>query len=130
VMLVCGMAGFEELLVWQDARSLATEVYQLSGQGLFGRDRALKDQVRRASVSIASNIAEGHQRKYRRDFARFLTIALGSVGELRTQLYIAGDLGYLTAEVQGSILEKTKQLSAMIDRLRVIVLRQVEGGGT
>ena len=116
-------------MVWQTARTLATEVYRISELGPFRRDRALQDQVRRAAVSIPSNIAEGHQRKYRKDFARFLTIALGSAAELRTQLYIAGDLGYLTPEVQAPLVERTRQLSAMIDRLRVIVLRQVEGGG-
>jgi len=122
------MAGYEELLVWRAARHLAAEVYRLSAGSGFHGDRALRDQVRRASVSIASNIAEGHQRKYRRDFARFLTISLGSTGEVRTQLYIAGDLGYVAPAEQARLLAAFQQLAAGIDSLRAQVLRQAEEG--
>ena len=118
------MSGFESLSVWQTARTFAVEVYRASDQGTFKRDWGLKDQIRRAVVSIASNIAEGHQRKYRKDFARFLTIALGSAGEVRTQLYLAQDLGHLAPSDADRLLQCARSLSASIDRLRVTVLRQ------
>ena len=122
------MAGYEERLVWRAARQLAGEVYNVSASAGFRGDRSLRDQLRRASISIPSNIAEGHQRKYRRDFARFLTISLGSVGEVRTQLYIAGDLGYLSPSEQRRLLEAFQQLAAGIERLRLVVLRQADAG--
>lgn len=118
------MSGFEDLQVWQHARRLAGDIYRVSDQGAFRRDFGLKDQIRRAAVSVPSNIAEGHQRKYRRDFARFLTIALGSLGEVRTQLYIASDLGYLSGPERDELLDSLRQLSAAVDRLRVVVLDQ------
>lgn len=118
------MSGFESLTVWQTARTFAVDVYRASDQGTFRRDWGLKDQIRRAAVSIASNIAEGHQRKYRKDFARFLAIALGSAGEVRTQLYLALDLGHLLQPDADRLLECARSLSASIDRLRVTVLQQ------
>jgi four helix bundle protein len=118
------MSGFESLTVWQSARSFVVEVYRASDQGTFKRDWGLKDQIRRAVISIASNIAEGHQRKYRKDFARFLTIALGSAGEARTQLYLAQDLGHLPAPEAERLLQLARSLSASLDRLRTIVAQQ------
>lgn len=120
------MSGFESLNVWQTARIFAVEVYRASNQGSFKRDWGLKDQIRRAAVSIASNIAEGHQRKYRREFARFLTIALGSAGEVRTQLYLAQDLGHLPPPEAERLLQCARSLSASIDRLRVTVVQQTD----
>lgn len=118
------MSGFESLTVWQTARTFAVEVYHASDRGSFKRDWGLRDQIRRAVVSIASNIAEGHQRKYRKDFARFLTIALGSAGEVRTQLYLAQDLGHLSPHDAEHLLQCARSLSAAIDRLRVVVAQQ------
>lgn len=123
------MAGFEDLQVWQEGRLLAVEVYRISGAAQFRRDWSLKDQMRRAAVSIPSNIAEGHQRKYRRDFARFLTIALGSCGELRTQVHIATDLNYVASGDSIRILDVCARLSARIQSLREAVLRQADGQG-
>lgn len=86
---------FEELLVWQKARAFSKEVYLVSHDW---RDFELKDQIRRAVVSISSNIAEGFERGSKDDFARFLYIAKGSGAEVRSQLYLALDLGYLSED--------------------------------
>ncbi len=86
---------FEELLVWQKSRELSKSIYLVSKNW---RDYELKDQIRRAVVSISSNIAEGFERGSKDDFARFLYIAKGSGAEVRSQLYLALDLKYLSVE--------------------------------
>ena len=93
-----GFKRFEELHAWQMGRELAREIYALSRGGAFGKDRALRDQIRRACISITSNIAEGHERPTPRDTARFLHFAKASCAEVRSQLYVALDEQYLTDE--------------------------------
>ncbi len=87
---------FEDLKVWKEARSLTKEIYEMTKSGQWQSDRGLQDQIRRASVSIASNIAEGFERDNRNDFVHFLLIAKGSAVEVRTQLYRALDVGYIS----------------------------------
>ena len=87
---------FEELEFWKDARHLANVIYAVSNAGCFARDFGLRDQMRRAAVSIVSNIAEGFERGGDREFSQFLSIAKGSSGELRAQLFIALDQQYIT----------------------------------
>ena len=89
---------FEEIEAWKKARELTRELYTISNQGSFSRDFGLRDQIRRASVSIMSNIAEGYERSGNREFAQFLAIAKGSAGEVRAQLYVALDQAYITPE--------------------------------
>jgi four helix bundle protein len=81
---------FEDLKVWQEATSLAVEVYAVSKNGNFSQDFGFRDQLLRAAVSIASNIAEGKERETVPEFIRYLYMAKGSAGELKTQLMIAG----------------------------------------
>ena len=88
--------GFEDLKVWQLARELVLAAYQLTSSQVFGRDHALRDQIRRAAVSSMANIAEGFERGSNRDFVRFLYMARGSAGEVRSHLYVARDLDYIT----------------------------------
>ena len=88
---------FEDLEMWQAARRLASLIYTLSGKGQFMRDYGLRDQICRAAVSIMSNIAEGFERHSDKAFASFLDIARGSAAEVRSQLYVALDVGYITA---------------------------------
>jgi len=88
---------FEDLHVWQDARALVNSIYAASKQRDFYRDLSLRDQIRRAATSAMSNIAEGFERGTRKEFIQFLSIAKGSVGEARSQLYVALDQAYLTA---------------------------------
>ena len=87
--------NFEELEVWKLARVLTGKVYRLSRLGLFAKDYGFRDQICRAAVSIVSNIAEGFERRSKNQFLQFLDISNGSAGELRAQLYIALDLGYI-----------------------------------
>jgi four helix bundle protein len=89
---------FEELDVWQRAKDLTNLVYKYSSDGLFVRDFGLRDQMRRASVSIMSNIAEGFESQTQALFIKYLGYAKGSAGELRAQLYIAKDQGYISEE--------------------------------
>lgn len=88
--------GFEDIKDWQLARKLVLAAYQLTSSQVFGRDHALRDQIRRAAVSSMANIAEGFERGSNRDFVRFLYMARGSAGEVRSHLYVARDLDYIT----------------------------------
>ena len=87
---------FEDLQVWQDARALVKDVYLASKDRDFYRDIGLREQIRRAAISAMSNIAEGFERGTRKEFIQFLSIAKGSIGEARSQLYVALDQEYLT----------------------------------
>jgi len=78
---------FEDLEVWREARHLTRQVYQITQDATFSRDFGLRDQIRRAAVSVMSNIAEGFERGGNREFIQFLYVARGSCGEVRSQLY-------------------------------------------
>ena len=103
--------------MWQKSRSLAIAVYQASSQGTFARDFGLRDQLRRAAVSVMSNIAEGFGRYTRPEFRRFITIARGSVAEVQSQLYLARDLSYLSdsdhRDLNGQCVEISRMLAAL-----------------
>ncbi|WP_138477478.1 four helix bundle protein [Dyadobacter bucti] len=105
---------FEDLKVWQDGLSLAVMMYE----SLAGcRDFSLKEQMCRSAVSISSNVAEGFERHSNKEFIRFLRIAKGSSGELRTQIYIAMSIGLIEREKGNSLVAKTQILSAMLQNL-------------
>ena len=112
---------FEELEVWKTSINLCADIYKLTNTELFAKDYGLKDQIRRASVSVPSNISEGYERDSKKQFLYFLVIAKGSCGELRTQLKIAQLLNYLSEEEYIKINEKalstSKQLSGFIKYL-------------
>jgi four helix bundle protein len=118
---------FEELEAWKRSREVAKLIYQLSGSANFGRDLGLKDQIRRAAVSIPSNIAEGFERDGNKEFLQFLSIAKGSCGEVRSQLYIALDQQYLTKtqfdSASNQLTELSRMLSGLIKYLRNSELR-------
>jgi four helix bundle protein len=109
--------NFEELEIWKDARALTKAVYQLTSDSRFSKDFGLRDQIRRASVSIMSNIAEGFERGGNQEFIQFLYVAKGSCGEVRSQLYAAMDQNYLDQKVVGDLLTSLKRLSIMIKHL-------------
>ena len=102
--------SFEDLDVWKRACVLAVRVYEVLRES---REFALRDQMQRAAVSIASNIAEGHERS-RKDFSRFLTIARGSSAELRTQTYIAARIGVFDKTVMTELVNETREISRML----------------
>ena len=113
------METFENSEAWQRARELAREVYKVSGTGSFSRDFALRDQIRRAAVSVMSNIAEDYERNGLKEFIYFLGVAKGSAGEVRAQLYIALDAGLLDQESfnrLSALAQSTSQLIAGFKR--------------
>ncbi len=113
---------FEDIEAWQEARSLTKRIYEFSRKGEFARDFGLCDQIRRASVSVMSNIAEGFERGGDAEFARFLGIAKGSAGEVKSQLYVAYDQGYLTdsdlREITADADRAARKIGSLISYLR------------
>jgi four helix bundle protein len=105
---------FEDIESWKRARQLTNQIYQTTGTGKFARDFGLKDQVRRASISILSNIAEGFERGGDKEFLQFLAMAKGSCGEVRAQLYIAFDQGYLAQDVFEGLAKNTVEIGQLI----------------
>ncbi|KKT78579.1 MAG: S23 ribosomal protein [Microgenomates group bacterium GW2011_GWB1_44_8] len=106
---------FEDLYCWRLARELVNLVYNLTDKPTF-RDFSLKDQIRRAAVSIVSNIAEGFERGTRDEFLYFLYIAKGSCGEARAQLYVALDRGFIGEVEFDKACDKCKEVSAVLYR--------------
>ena len=102
---------FEDLHVWQDSRALVREVYKITKQRDFRRDFALRDQITRAATSAMSNIAEGFERGSRKEFIQFLSVAKGSSGEVRAQLYVALDQDYIDQKTFDEMREATRALS-------------------
>ena len=109
---------FEELEVWQRAKELTNLIYRLSSAGSFARDFGLRDQMRRAAVSIMSNIAEGFESQTQALFTQYLNRAKGSSGELRAQLYVALEQEYITSDEFQSAFSLaevcSKQLASLI----------------
>ena len=108
---------FEEINAWQRARELTRQIYRVSSEGRFARDFALRDQVRRACISIMSNIAEGYERSGTKEFIQFLSVAKGSVGEVRSQLYIALDQNYISDSAFEQISAETTEIARMLSGL-------------
>ncbi|HWA12918.1 MAG TPA: four helix bundle protein [Burkholderiales bacterium] len=110
-------SDFRDLEVWKKSRAMAINVYGLTDKGALARDFGLKDQMRRAAVSICSNIAEGNERGTDRDTVRFLQIAKGSSAELLAQADIAAAVGYLTQEESEKLTEDCKEVGRMLGGL-------------
>jgi len=104
---------FEDLIAWQKARELTKNIYRVTKQGDFLKDFGLRDQIRRSSVSIMSNLAEGFERGGRSEFHQFLVYAKGSCAELRSQLYVALDVEY----IDGMTFQKLHDLAGETSRL-------------
>ena len=115
---------FEDLIAWQKARELAKQVYLCTSKGAFAKDFGLRDQIRRASVSVMSNIAEGFERGGRPEFHQFLVIAKGSCAEVRSQLYIAKDVGYLSEKIFNTLMDLCMEVSRIIGGLRASIQKQ------
>lgn len=111
------MGNFKELKVWQQSKDLAVNIYKLTEEGVFIKDYGLKDQMRRASVSVPSNIAEGDNLDTDKQSVRHFYIARGSVAELRTQLIIGEEIGYLTECKYKELEKECEQISAMLTSL-------------
>ncbi|HQZ83612.1 MAG TPA: four helix bundle protein [Pyrinomonadaceae bacterium] len=120
---------FEDIESWKLAREAVNLVYDATNGERFGRDFALCNQIRRAAISIMSNIAEGFERNGNKEFLQFLAVAKGSCGEVRSQLYIALDQGYLGKETFGEISETLLTTSRLISGI-MKYLRQSEHRGS
>ncbi|MFQ5817295.1 MAG: four helix bundle protein [Terriglobia bacterium] len=112
-----GAKEFEELHVYQQARALTSRIYTLTGNSSFARDHSLRDQLRRAAVSILSNIAEGFERGTDRAFAQALVIAKGSCGEVRAQITVAFDQRYIGETQYSRVVDDCRRLSAGLAKL-------------
>jgi len=119
-----GVRRFEDLVAWQKARKLVVAVYRVSRRGDFGKDLGLSGQIQRAAVSLPSNIAEGFERESRAEFQRSLSTAKGSCAEVRTQLYLASDLEYLSETEFSPLLAQAEEVSRIIGGLRMAVTKQ------
>jgi four helix bundle protein len=118
------VARFEELIAWQKARELTREVYRVTPEGAFAKDFGLAGQIQRATVSVMSNIAEGFERGGRGEFHQFLSAAKASCTEVRSQLYVAFDVGYLDQPTFARLLAYAEEVGRIIGGLRASVARQ------
>ena len=120
-------ASFEDLKVWQETREFVKTIYELTSSDNFRKDYGLKDQIQRAAVSIMNNIAEGFERNNNKEFITFLKYSKGSAGEVRSMLYVALDLNYISIVSFNENYEKAidiiKQLSNFIKYLRRNIIK-------
>ena len=107
---------FEEIEAWQTARELTKMIYSITEEGRISKDFELKDQLRRAAVSVMSNIAEGFESNTQALFIRYLGIAKASAGEVRSQLYVAHDVGFLTEQQFSSLFQTAEKTSRQLSR--------------
>jgi four helix bundle protein len=113
---------FEDIIAWQKALELSDIIYSHSNKEKFSKDFGLRDQMRRASISVVSNIAEGFKREGNNQFIYFLLVAKASAGELRAQLYIARNQNYISMNefeiINQKVIEVSKTISGFISYLR------------
>lgn len=115
---------FEDLIAWQKARELTKEIYKVTRKQGFSRDFGLSNQIQRASVSIMSNLSEGFERGSRGEFHQFVVIAKGSCAEVRSQLYVALDAGYISEEEFQRLNGLALEVSKLLGGLRASIQRQ------
>ena len=115
---------FEDLIAWQKARELTKRVYEVTANGHFARDFGLRDQVRRSSVSIMANSAEGFERARQSEFHQFLSVAKSSCAELRSHLYVAHDAKYVNAVVFNDLMSLAGEVALVLCGLRSAVQRR------
>ena len=115
---------FEDLIAWQKARELTRAIYEVTRQGAFAKDYGLCGQIQRAAVSILSNIAEGFERGGRGEFHQFLSTAKASCAEVRSQLYVALDIGYLDKAAFDRLMQQAEEVARITGGLRASVDRQ------
>jgi four helix bundle protein len=127
---MAGYMAFEETKIWQESRKLVNSIYlAIQSNTAFSQDYALGNQIKRAAISIPSNIAEGFERSTNKELIHFLFIAKGSAGEVRTQLWLASDLNYLNKKELDSLIDKVKSISKMIQGM-INYLQKSEMKGT
>ena len=121
---MAGIKRFEDIKAWQKAREVVKSIYESTGKESFAKDYSLKDQIRRASISVMSNIAEGFSRQTDREFIQFLYVAKGSTSEVQSQLYVALDLKYISEATFKELYELLEETIRLISGF----VRYLKGG--
>lgn len=121
-----GVSRFEDLTAWQRSRAFVKTIYDCTRETPFAKDFGLSDQIKRASVSIMSNIAEGFERARPREFHQFLSTSKASCAEARSLLYVGLDVGYLTESRFEQLMQQAEELSRIVGGLRASVARQLQ----
>jgi four helix bundle protein len=121
---VARIERFEHLVAWQKARVLTRLIYEVTRKETFSRDFGLSGQIQRAAVSMMSNVAEGFERGGRGEFHQFLSTAKASCAELRSQLYVAFDVGYLDEKEFDDLMARAVEVAKIIGGLRASVAKQ------
>jgi len=121
---------FEDLVAWQRSRALASAIYRITFRGALARDYSMQRQLRSAALSIPSNIAEGFERFRPKEFHHFLSIAKASCAEVRSQLYVAFDLEYITEDVLITLRQQAESAARTIGKLRASVERRIKPPST
>lgn len=116
------MHQFKELIIWKKSREFCSKIYAITSNFPTEEKFGITNQLRRASVSIPSNIAEGSSRKSNKDFARFLEIAIGSAYEIETQILISSDLGFINSENTLNLINSLEEIIKMTSRFRATLL--------
>jgi len=109
-----GFTKLEDIITWQKSKTLAIDIYKITYEPLFSKDFGLKDQIRRAAVSVPSNIAEGFGRGGTNEFKNFLSISKGSLYEVKTQLIIAYELGLVEEKLKEQLILNIEEITGMI----------------
>lgn len=117
-------ARFEDLVAWQKARLLTGAIYEATRTRPFARDFSLCNQIQRAAVSVMSNIAEGFERNRPGEFHQFLSTSKASCAELRSQLYVALDVGYLCSEQFDRLMAQAEEVTRIVGGLRAAIARR------
>ena len=120
--------SFEEIEAWKKARKLVKEIYKISSSGEFSEDWSLKDQIKRAALSIMSNISEGYSRQTDKEFTQFLYIARGSTAEVQSQLYLALDLNYIDNDKFEYLYKETVSIIKLISGFIKYLKKQTTKG--
>lgn len=120
--------SFEDLAVWKEAMQCAKLIYSITSTGGFSKDFALRDQIRRAGISIFSNISEGFERDGNKEFCNFLSIAKGSCGEARAQAFFAYELGYISEDQFKQLSERLIDTNKQLSAFRTYLLRSDHRG--
>ena len=117
---------FEDLVAWQKARALAAAIGRVSAGANFSRDYSLRNQIRSAANSVPANIAEGFERYRLREFHQFLSIAKASCAEVRSHLYVAFDLEYISEELLRRLMNQAEEVGRIVGKLRAAIQHQLQ----
>jgi four helix bundle protein len=119
-----GVKRFEDLVAWQKARELARAIYDATTKGGFAKDFGLRDQITRAAASVMSNLAEGFERGTRSEFHQYIVVAKASCAEVRSDLYLAHDVGYLDPNRFEGLMAKANEVARIVNALRSAVQKR------